>query len=207
MTEKASIAVPAAGSSAPLSLEAVFDAGTRGGAVIAPPHPLYGGRLDNPVVIALADGLRAAGLATLCFNFRGAGSSSGHASGTAADADADYRAALDHLMRKQHGPYVAAGYSFGAAAAIRVAAKDHRIERLVVVAPPVAMLDLSSLRMFHGAVTFIVGDDDMYAPLDEVQRVLAPLPHVQLHVITGADHFFASGGIDRIELLARDTIK
>jgi alpha/beta superfamily hydrolase len=213
MTEHASIAVPAAGSSAPLSLEAVFDAGTRdgavrgGGAVIAPPHPLYGGRLDNPVVIALADGLRAAGLATLCFNFRGIGGSSGHASGAAADADADYRAAVDHLMRKQHGPYVAAGYSFGAAAAIRVAAKDHRIERIVVVAPPVAMLDFASLRVFHGAVTFIVGDDDMYAPLDEVQHLLAPLPHVQLKVIAGVDHFFASGGGDQIELLARDSLR
>src|SRR6476469_9031762 len=114
MTEQASIAVPAAGSSAPLSLEAMFDAGQRGAAVIAPPHPLYGGRFDNPVVIALADGLRAAALATLCFNFRGVGGSSGHANGTAADADADYGAAVDHLMRKQHGPYVAAGYSFGA---------------------------------------------------------------------------------------------
>src|SRR5690242_10050450 len=129
MTERTSITVPAA-SGAPLSLEAVFDAGQHGAAVIAPPHPLYGGRLDNPVVIALADGLRAAGLATLCFNFRGVGQSSGHASGATADAEADYRAALDHLMRKQHGPFVAAGYSFGAAAATRIAAKDHRIERL-----------------------------------------------------------------------------
>lgn len=206
MAERASIAVPVSSGSAPLSLEAVFDAGQHGAAVIAPPHPLYGGRLDNPVVIALANGLRAAGLATLCFNFRGIDGSSGRASGAATDADTDYRAALDHLMRKQHGPYVAAGYSFGAAAAIRVAAKDHRIETLVIVAPPVAMLDTASLRAFHGAVAFITGDDDMYAPLDEVQRMLAALPHVQLHVIAGADHFFASGGIDRIELLARDSI-
>jgi alpha/beta superfamily hydrolase len=206
MTERASIAV-AATSGAGLALEAVFDAGNRAAAVIAPPHPLYGGRLDNPVVVALAGGLRAAGAATLCFNFRGVGQSSGHASGAAADADADYRAALDHLVHKRPGPYVAAGYSFGAAAAIRVAAKDHRIERLVVVAPPVTMLDVPSLRAFHGAVTFVVGDTDMYAPLDEVERVLAPLPHVSLKVIAGVDHFFASGGIDQIELLARDSIR
>ena len=94
MTERASIAVPVAERQrSAVARSRVRRSGRRGAAVIAPPHPLYGGRLDNPVVIALADGLRAAGLATLCFNFRGVGGSSGHASGAAADADADYRAA------------------------------------------------------------------------------------------------------------------
>ena len=118
-------------------------------------------RLEGPTLLQLTK-------SGASINFRGAGASSGHASGAAADADADYRAAVDHLLRKQHGPYVAAGYSFGATAAIRVAAKDHRIERLLVVAPPVAMLDVASLRAFHGAVTFIVGDADMYALLSRV---------------------------------------
>jgi alpha/beta superfamily hydrolase len=190
---------------APLALEAVFDdTGQHGAAVIAPPHPLYGGRLDNPVVVALADGFKTADHATLRFNFRGVGQSSGIASGAAADADADYSAVFEHLVRAHVGPYVAAGYSFGAAAAIRVATKEHRIERLVLVAPPLAMLDVQLLREFHGGVTFVVGGEDMYAPMDDVRSLLAPLPHVQLHVIAGADHFFSSG-TGRITALARDS--
>ncbi|MGH7350736.1 MAG: alpha/beta hydrolase, partial [Candidatus Rokuibacteriota bacterium] len=49
----------------------------RGGFVICHPHPLHGGDMDNPVVIRAAEVARAAGHATLRFNFRGAGASQG----------------------------------------------------------------------------------------------------------------------------------
>ena len=45
--------------------------------VIAHPHPLYGGDLDNPVVVRIAEVCRAEGLATVRFNFRGVGHSTG----------------------------------------------------------------------------------------------------------------------------------
>ncbi len=52
-------------------------ASPKGGFVVCHPHPLYGGDMDNPVVIRAAEVARAAGYATLRFNFRGAGGSEG----------------------------------------------------------------------------------------------------------------------------------
>lgn len=45
--------------------------------VITHPHPLYGGELDNPVVVALADAYQCLGYSTLRFNFRGVGAALG----------------------------------------------------------------------------------------------------------------------------------
>ncbi|HEX8950222.1 MAG TPA: alpha/beta hydrolase, partial [Polyangia bacterium] len=40
-------------------------------AVVCHPHPAFGGRMDNPLVVALADACAAAGFSTVRFNFRG----------------------------------------------------------------------------------------------------------------------------------------
>src|SRR5262249_42695842 len=60
-----------------LSLEALLalpDSPTAG-VVICHPHPLYGGDMDNPVVVRVQEVCSALGLATLRFNFRGVGAS------------------------------------------------------------------------------------------------------------------------------------
>jgi alpha/beta superfamily hydrolase len=44
-------------------------AGPGRGAIVAPPHPVYGGLLGHPVVQGLADALAAAGFATLAFDW------------------------------------------------------------------------------------------------------------------------------------------
>lgn len=178
-------------------LEAAFEpaAGTavRGASVVAPPHPLYGGRMDNPVVDALAHGLRTGGYAALRFNFRGCGASEGEASDLASHADDDYAAALAHVHAAAPEQVVVAGYSFGAAAALRALALDGRIARALVVAPPVSMLDLAALRGFGGPVDLLVGDDDSYAPLPRLEHALAGLERVRLHVLPDCDHFFSAG--------------
>jgi hypothetical protein len=176
-----------------LKLEALLGRGERGAAVVAAPHPLYGGELSNPVVAAIAEGLERVGVAPLRFNFRGTGRSAGTASGRPADADADFRAALDALAARHPGPYIGAGYSFGAAAALRVAARDSRLAQLVLVAPPLAMIDRAQLAGFAGPSTLLFGDDDSYAPLAELRRAFAGLERVQLRVLAGEDHFFATG--------------
>ena len=81
-------------------------------AVVAPPHPLMGGSLDNP------------GCRPLRFNWRGVGASTGAASDDLGAALADYRAALEHLVSLDapaDASVVAAGYSFGAVAAVHAA--------------------------------------------------------------------------------------
>ena len=85
------------------SLEGIFIAGAAGsdlGAVVAPPHPLFGGSIESPVLNEIAYACTKAGIASLRFNWRGVGASTGVPSGDLADADADYRAALTHMAQR-----------------------------------------------------------------------------------------------------------
>src|SRR5947209_14506019 len=90
------------------------------GIVICHPHPLYGGDMDNPVVVRVQEVCAELGLATLRFNFRSVGGSSGsHANGVGEQDDA---VAALHVLAKTVGdrPLAIAGYSFGARVAALV---------------------------------------------------------------------------------------
>lgn len=182
----------------PRRLEGRWRNGTAGGAVIAPPHPEYGGRLDHPVVELLADVLADIGMATLAFNWSGVGSSEGDVSGDVNRADADYTAALDELARRGSAPpIVAAGYSFGAATALRLA---DRVDRLVLVAPPVALLGAEALQQCERPLTVLLGDADVYAPLDVASALMPKQAHARLTILPGTDHFFSTpGALERLQ--------
>lgn len=187
-------------------LEALWQAGPDRGVVIAPPHPEYGGSLDNPVVSELAYAAHQVGYASLRFNWRGVGGSQGRISGDPGAAEADYRAALEHLAQTVPGPFVGAGYSFGAAAAVRVALHDTRLERLLLVAPPLGMLQALPLEDLARPLHVFVGAEDGFAPAAGLSERLAPLPATRLEVIPEADHFFMTGGLRDIARLAREVL-
>ena len=160
--------------------------GATDGAVICHPHPQYGGDMDNLVVVAIANALRAAGLATLRFNFRGVGGSDGSFDGGRGERD-DTRAALSAL-RERLGVESPAliGYSFGAMIALAVA--DNTM-RLAAIAPP---LTLASAAVPGAAATLlVVGDHDAFCPLAALTETAAGWPKTRIVVLDGADHFFA----------------
>lgn len=178
------------------ALEARFTNGeseTSGGSVIAPPHPLYGGSIDSPVVEEIAFGCRQAGLATLSFNWRGVGASAGRRSGEPEHADADYAAALEHLMASVSMPIVASGYSFGAAAAVRAGRNQAAVRRMILVAPPASLIDRAALEAFSRPVLAIFGEADSLAPAAEFEALIADHPQLTLEVVPEADHFFGVG--------------
>jgi alpha/beta superfamily hydrolase len=178
------------------TLEGIFLAAAPGverGAVLAPPHPLYGGSLESPVLTELAWACTKAGLASLRFNWRGVGASAGEPSGRAADADADYGSALDHLAETVAGPLLAGGYSFGSAAALRAARASARIERLLLVAPPPALIEPVAIAGSGRCTLVLVGEYDTIAPARELAAACERAPQVELHVIPHADHFFLEG--------------
>ena len=72
--------------------------GSLGGAVIAPPHPLYGGSMESPVVSEIALACEHAGLDSLRFNWRGVGASQGAQSGDADLATAAARSRVRRLL-------------------------------------------------------------------------------------------------------------
>lgn len=176
-------------------LEGIYVAGEAegsGGAVIAPPHPLYGGSLESPVVGEVAHACSQAGMAAVRFNWRGVGASAGERSGELEHGVADYTAALEYLADTAPGPLLAAGYSFGAATALSVGARHPRVERLVLVCPPGSMLDREALDAFDGEVLVVAGGRDEFAPPADLETVFTDERH-RLQVIPDADHFFAEG--------------
>jgi alpha/beta superfamily hydrolase len=92
----------------------------RAGVVLCHPHPAFHGTMHSSVIQALASRLSAAGYATLRFDFRGVGRSTG--TPTAGDREGeDVLAATAYLRGRGVAPICVAGYSFGAAAALDAA--------------------------------------------------------------------------------------
>ncbi len=184
-----------------LVLDGVWQKGEGRAAVVAPPHPEYGGSLDHPVVSEIAHALYRRGYASLRFNWRGVGGSQGRVSGDPASAVADYGAALEHVAQTLDAPIIGAGYSFGAATALRVALHDRRIRQLVLVAPPVAMIESLAVDRLGVPLHVIVGERDAYAPPDRLADWVESLQGAELRVIPGADHFFAASGLAELAAL------
>ena len=162
------------------------------GLVMCHPHPLYGGDMDNPVVIRATEVAQAAGLATLRFNFRGAGGSEGVHDRGGGERD-DVRAAVDALAGEiPHGrPLGLGGYSFGAWVAARVAMGDgaSTLASLALVAPPIGMLDWGFARPAPHTL-LVAGSRDSYCPVDALRELADRVSGATSVVIDGADHFF-----------------
>lgn len=191
MERAATISIPG---TEPLFLEALYiSSHSPDGAVVAPPHPLMGGSMDHPVVSEVAFALERVGISSLRFNWRGVGASTGVPSGDLDEGLADYEAALTHLGETVAGGLVACGYSFGALAAQRAAARNARIDRMVLVAPPTRALAARRVEEFAGRVLIVAGEVDPYAPVSDVRELANSWEESTLIVIPAADHFFGAG--------------
>jgi alpha/beta superfamily hydrolase len=164
----------------------------RGGVVLCHPHPLYGGAMDNPVVTAAAEAAVEEGFQTLRFNFRGVGESEGtHADGVG-EKD-DVRAAIEFLSSKVDGSsLILVGYSFGARVGLPVAIEDARVKGMVAIAPPLEMYDFDFLKGSKKNKLVIVGNRDLYCPIEHLKEFYQHLEDPKsLVMIQGADHFFS----------------
>lgn len=160
-------------------------------AVIAHPHPQYGGDMHNNVVAALWRGLAAAAVVTVRFNFRGVGRSGGTQSGGAAERD-DYAAALDSAAAlAPDAPLYACGYSFGADVALT--STHDRLAGWIVVAPPLRLFaDDAYVAALDARPTHVIaGLHDQFAAPEVVRAATAGWRNVHVHTVDMADHFFA----------------
>lgn len=165
-----------------------------GGVVVCHPHPLYGGDMDNPVVVRIAEACGDLALTTLRFNFRGVGRSAGvHGGGSAEQRDVEAALARLSIVVAAGRPIAVAGYSFGAAVAMDVAAQHPELAGAVLVAPPLARTGgarLANLAGFGDRLLVVAGSADTICPADELARLGETVPKATVHVIHGADHFF-----------------
>ncbi len=171
--------------------ELVLVAGFTRAGIVCHPHPQYGGDMYNPVVEAIAEAMQGAHCATLRFNFRGVGTSTGTFDNGIGER-LDAAAAVQHLRTCTGlSQVILAGYSFGALVALEAAALLPEVGMVIAVAPPVAFLDVDAIARLRKPATFIAGDADPYCSAGKLSEQLAQLiPPLTPSIIAGADHFF-----------------
>jgi hypothetical protein len=179
---RSSIAGPAG------TLEVAFnvpEGALRGIALIAHPHPLQGGTLDNKVVQTLAKTFAALGYAAVRFNFRGVGLSEGQFDDGIGETDDALAALATAKLEFGELPVALAGFSFGSYVQTRVA---HAItaERLVLIGPAVKRFPIETV---PPDTIVIHGEEDDVVALADVLAWARP-QQLPIVVFPGCGHFF-----------------
>ena len=171
-------------------LERPGDGALEGAAVICHPHPQHGGTMHNKVAHTLARSFVRSGFEALRFNFRGTEQSEGHFDNGIGELD-DALEAIEY-MRARHGAYPLwlAGFSFGAAMAVKAAETTH-VDGLISVAPAISRFASGLDTQPDCPWLIIQGDEDELVDIEEtVEWADALEPGPELLVMSGAEHFF-----------------
>lgn len=157
----------------------------RGLLLMAHPHPLHGGSLDNKVVTTLARAANEAGWVSVRPNFRGVGMSDGVFDSGLGETD-DLLAVARFVEASYPGlPWALAGFSFGAFVQHRLRQQlDAR--RLILVAPAVTMYEFDPV---PEDTVVIFGDADELIPPAAI-RLWAEQQGLTIKTIPEAGHFF-----------------
>lgn len=180
------------------AIEAVLDApvsadgsaAPRGTAVIAHPHPLFAGTMDNKVVQTLARAFVQCGFNAVRFNFRGVGATAGVHDNGVGETD-DLLAVLEQAAPS--GPIALAGFSFGsfvACRALQVLWASRAPEKIVFVGTAAARFEVPPLPAeAHLRALIVHGEEDDTVALSSVLDWARP-QSLPVTVIPGGGHFF-----------------
>ncbi len=155
------------------------------------PHPLFGGSMDNNVVLAVTLALTEQGFATLRFNFRGVGNSEGeHTKGEMEGEDV-----LSALEVLKAWPGVdgnrlgLAGYSFGSSVVLGSAPVHKKVKAMALISPPLRAVESTPLKKGKGPVFIISGDKDKLVQSDGLGPALDGFKNrPECQIVEGADH-------------------
>lgn len=161
-----------------------------GVAVVCHPLTTEGGTLHNKVVFRAARGLEAANVATLRFNFRGAGVSGGKFDAGEGEQE-DVTAAIEWVKRKVPGKKLfVGGFSFGSWVASRVACERADVDAIFLLGTPVNKYDFGYLRHCEKPMLFVHGTQDEHGDIGKLEKLIPQVRNAESVLITGADHFF-----------------
>lgn len=162
----------------------------RGTAVIAHPHPLFGGTMENKVVQTIARAFVQAGWRSLRFNFRGVGASQGtHDEGRGETDD------MLHVIASEapSGPLALAGFSFGSYVALNAIERlwgGRPLDKIVLVGVAASRFAAPAVPQDAHDRTFVLhGEHDDTVPLAAVMDWARP-QQLPVTVVPGGAHFF-----------------
>jgi len=171
-------------------LERPGEGALEGCAVVCHPHPQHGGTMHNKVAYTLARAFVRSGFEVLRFNFRGTEQSEGQYDEGNGELD-DALAAIE-WMRARHGSYPLwlAGFSFGAAVAVKAAVATH-VDGLISVAPAISRFAAELEHQPQCPWLVVQGDEDELVDIEETVEWFNSLdPGPELLVVPQGEHFF-----------------
>lgn len=176
------------------TLEALVDRPTgtpRGTAVIAHPHPQFGGTMTNKVVHTIARACVQSGWQAVRFNFRGVGASQGRYDEGRGEAE-DMLAVVAQAAPAD-APLLLAGFSFGAFVTTHVIAAlaaTRSPDKIVLVGTGVGHFDARPIaNELHDRTLVVHGEVDDTVLLADVMDWARP-QDLPITVIPGGEHFF-----------------
>ena len=162
-----------------------------GTAVIAHPHPQFGGTMTNKVVQTIARACVQCGWRAVRFNFRGVGASGGHYDEGRGEVD-DMLAVVAQTAPADQ-PLLLAGFSFGgfiAARAIDTLHPQRAIAGAVLVDTAASRFDVPPVPAeLHPQTLVVHGEQDDTVPLASVMDWARP-QSLPVTVVPGGEHFF-----------------
>jgi alpha/beta superfamily hydrolase len=181
-----------------------------GGIVLAGPHPLLGGTMNNNVIRAVGDGLAELGIPTLRFDYRGIGQSQG----PAIDVDAQ----MAHFWETSHvpeevsfgddlaaalaffrgtlgeAPVALVGYSFGCSLLPHAGIDD--TTALVLIAPTLTTHEYGSYAQRRNPLLVLASEDDFAVDADRLRRWFESLRAPKQLIVRRLDNHFFRGHED-----------
>lgn len=172
--------------------------------VVCHPHPLFGGSMESPVVLAMCRELARLGIASMRFNFRPPKDE------TAAVGEGtvhDVATAFWVIRQWEHvdpGKCGVAGYSFGAAAILKAWHHLDDSRAVSLVAPPLNALRTSPLGDDRRPRQVVIGERDRLVRADELADAVGAMTQPpDLVRIAGADHFLGGHEAEAGSAVAR----
>ena len=167
-------------------------------AVLAHPHPQYGGSMRSIVIGALFSALPEHGIAALRFNFRGVEGSEGEFEDGRGERQ-DIVAAVDVLHPITEGlPLVLSGWSFGADTSLAVV--DERLTAWFAVAPPLRRDGDYPAATDPRPKLVAIPEHDQFRSPSSAKPILSSWTNTDVKVIKGADHFLVGRTDKAVEL-------
>lgn len=159
--------------------------------VLCHPHPQFGGTMHTKAIFRSARAFQSLGMATLQFNFRGVGQSSGEYDEGRGEKD-DVRAAIDFLRPRYPSANLALlGFSFGAWVGLQVGAEDPRVEQIIGLGIPLHVSSFSFLATSTKPKLIIQGSLDEFGSLEDIEAWFETLADPKkLALIKGSTHLF-----------------
>ncbi len=184
-------------------IESPADGAPVGNVVVCHPHPQYGGTMHNKVAHTLARAFVRLDFSVLRFNFRGTGASEGHYDEGIGELD-DASAAIAWLQQHNSAHLLwLAGFSFGAAIAVRAAA-CRQVSGLISVAPAASRLATNLVSQPQCPWLIVQGDEDELVDVDDTIEWVNTLdPGPELLIFPGGEHFFHGRLIELRESVMR----